>query len=70
MKITKYGKVMISRSEILITGFEVDGQMPNSWLPANAGDLIVAWAIERLTKVQGEVNDSQGKVITSSRKKV
>ena len=67
MNITKYGIVMINKDEIVVSGFEVDGQLPNSWLPANAGDLIVAWAIERLTKVQGEVHDSQGKVIASSR---
>ena len=70
MNITKYGIVIINKDEIVVSGFEVDGQIPNSWLPANAGDLIVAWAIERLTKVQGDVHDSQGKVITSSRKKV
>ena len=70
MNITKYGIVIINKDEIVVSGFEVDGQIPNSWLPANAGDLIVAWAIERLIQVQGEVHDSQGKVIASSRKKI
>ena len=67
MNITKYGIVMINKDEIVVSGFEVDGQLPNSWLPANAGDLIVAWAIVRLIQVLGEVHDSQGKVIASSR---
>jgi len=52
--ITKYGTVAISEEEVLVSGFHVDGQMPGSWLPPNAGELIVLWAIERLWKTLSE----------------
>ena len=54
MRITKYGIVAISETEIHITGFEIDGQggfsVADSIDPQTACDLIRLWAIERLSK--------------------
>ena len=54
MKITKHGIVAISETEIVVTGFEIDGQsgssVADSINPQNAMDLIRSWAIKRLSK--------------------
>ncbi len=62
MEITKHGIVAICEDEIVVTGFEVDGSSPNAWLPIGAEDLIITWAIERLTEVRLKryLHDNQG----------
>ena len=51
MEITKYGTITISKDEVLIIGFVVDGKRHLSdQLFPNVGNVIVAWAIERLTE--------------------
>ena len=54
MKITKHGIVAISEEEVLVSGFYIDGAVPGNWLPPNAGEFIVMWAIERLWKTLSE----------------
>ena len=48
MEITKYGKVIISEDDIMITGFHFDGAKGESRLDAES--IAVAWAIKRLTE--------------------
>ena len=48
MKINKYGKVIISEDNIVVTGFEVDGQ--NEITTRDFGTLAVLWAIKRLVE--------------------
>ena len=58
MEITKYGTITISKEEVLFTGFTVDGERHLSdQLFPNAGNVIVEWAIQRLTE-----NPKQAKI--------
>ena len=58
MEITKHGIIAISENDVVVSGFYVDGAAPGSWLPPNAGELIVLWAIERLWKTLSEKEKS------------
>ena len=66
MEITKHGIVAISEDDIFVTGFAVDGSKGDEWLPANASDLIIEWAIGRLMKatLKGQVTVSEEAEVT------
>lgn len=48
MKINKYGKVIISEGDILVTGFEFDGNVESNMPDSQTAALL--WAITELVK--------------------